>query len=108
MRRIGAALPVSSWWYCLHGSSHCQRRGFVVANEPQPVSGIVRESAHYEAGSFTVRGGGDGVRRDVHCLDCPMRWTWTAGWMTDEGLADTWEQMDRLMRSGRFKDAPGC
>ena len=35
------------------------------------------------------------------------RWTWTAGWMTDEGLADTWEQMDRLMRSGRFDDAPG-
>jgi hypothetical protein len=34
------------------------------------------------------------------------QWTWTAGWMTDEGLADTWEQMDRAMRSGRFEDAP--
>ena len=41
------------------------------------------------------------------CRREAMRWTWTAGWMTDEGLADTWEQMDRLMRSGRFEDAPG-
>ena len=41
------------------------------------------------------------------CRREAMRWTWTAGWMTDEGLADTWEQMDRLMRSGRFDDAPG-
>ena len=41
------------------------------------------------------------------CRREAMRWTSTAGWMTDEGLADTWEQMDRLMRSGRFEDAPG-
>ena len=41
------------------------------------------------------------------CRREAMRWMWTAGWMTDEGLADTWEQMDRLMRSGRFDDAPG-
>jgi len=41
------------------------------------------------------------------CRREAMRWTWTAGWMTDEGLADTWEQIDRLMRSGRFDDAPG-
>src|SRR6478735_4643422 len=41
------------------------------------------------------------------CRREAMRWTWTAGWMTDEGLADTWEQMDRLMRSGRYEDAPG-
>ena len=35
------------------------------------------------------------------------RWTRTAGWLTDEGLAVVWEQMDRLVQAGRFDDAPG-
>ncbi len=28
------------------------------------------------------------------------------GWLTDEGLATVWEQLHRLVRSGRFDDAP--
>lgn len=34
-------------------------------------------------------------------------WTRTAGWLTDEGPSVVWEQMDRLVRAGRFADAPG-
>ena len=34
-------------------------------------------------------------------------WTRTAGWLTDEGLAIVWEQMDHLVKTGRFDDAPG-
>ncbi len=35
------------------------------------------------------------------------RWRSSAGSLTDEGLGDVWEQIDRLLRSGRFDDAPG-
>jgi hypothetical protein len=31
----------------------------------------------------------------------------TAGWLTDEGLSEVWEQADRLVRAGGFADAPG-
>jgi len=41
------------------------------------------------------------------CRREAARWTRTAGWLTDEGLAVVWEQMDRLVKSGRFEDAPG-
>ena len=33
--------------------------------------------------------------------------TRTAGWLTDEGLATVWEQMHRLVQTGRFDDASG-
>lgn len=56
--------------------------------------------------------GGDPGRRAVGiirsaCRREAMHWIRTAGWLTDEGLSDVWEQMDRLVRAGRFADAPG-
>ena len=62
---------------------------------------VARTGWNSPAGAEAVRAMQRACRREA------ARWTWTAGWMTDEGLADTWEQMDRLMRSGRFDDAPG-
>lgn len=41
------------------------------------------------------------------CRREAAEWTRTAGWLTDEGLSVVWEQMDRLVRAGRFADAPG-
>jgi len=41
------------------------------------------------------------------CRREAMQWTRTAGWLTDEGLATVWEQMDRVVRTGRYEDAPG-
>jgi hypothetical protein len=41
------------------------------------------------------------------CRREAAEWTRTAGWLTDEGLSVVWEQMDRLVRTGRFADAPG-
>jgi hypothetical protein len=41
------------------------------------------------------------------CRREAAQWTRTAGWLTDEGLAVVWEQIDRLVRAGRFADAPG-
>jgi hypothetical protein len=41
------------------------------------------------------------------CRREAARWTRSAGWLTDEGLATVWEQMDRLVKAGRFDDAPG-
>ena len=41
------------------------------------------------------------------CRREAAHWTRTVGWLTDEGLAVVWEQMDRLVQAGRFEDAPG-
>lgn len=41
------------------------------------------------------------------CRREAAEWTRKAGWLTDEGLSVVWEQMDRLVRAGRFADAPG-
>ena len=41
------------------------------------------------------------------CRREAAHWTRTAGWLTDEGLAVVWEQMDHLVKAGRFDDAPG-
>jgi hypothetical protein len=41
------------------------------------------------------------------CRREALQWTRTAGWLTDEGLATVWEQMDRVVRTGRYEDAPG-
>jgi hypothetical protein len=41
------------------------------------------------------------------CRREAAHWTRTAGWLTDEGLATVWEQMDHLVKTGRFEDAPG-
>jgi Arc/MetJ-type ribon-helix-helix transcriptional regulator len=56
--------------------------------------------------------GGDAGRRAIGIMRSACRreaahWVRRAGWLTDEGLSDVWEQMDRLVRSGRFTDAPG-
>ena len=53
------------------------------------------------AGNQAIR-----IMRKV-CRREASRWTHKAGWMTEEGLAPVWEQMDRLVRAGRFDDAPG-
>lgn len=47
-----------------------------------------------------------GIMR-VACRREAAEWTRTAGWLTDEGLSVVWEQMDRLVRTGRFADGPG-
>jgi hypothetical protein len=47
-----------------------------------------------------------GIMRTA-CRREATHWTRTAGWLTDEGLSVVWEQMDRLVRSGRVTDAPG-
>jgi Arc/MetJ-type ribon-helix-helix transcriptional regulator len=47
-----------------------------------------------------------GIMRSA-CRREAMHWIRTTGWLTDEGLSEVWEQMDRLVRSGRFADAPG-
>ena len=47
-----------------------------------------------------------GIMR-VACRREAAEWTRTAGWLTDDGLSVVWEQMDRLVRSGRFADGPG-
>jgi hypothetical protein len=56
--------------------------------------------------------GGDAGRRAIGIMRSACRreathWTRRAGWLTDEGLSDVWEQMDRLVLAGRFADAPG-
>jgi hypothetical protein len=53
------------------------------------------------AGNQAIR-----IMRKV-CRRQASRWTHKAGWLTEEGLAPVWEQMDRLVRAGRFDDAPG-
>lgn len=47
-----------------------------------------------------------GIMR-VACRREAAEWTRTAGWLTDEGLSVVWEQMDRLVRAGRFAEGPG-
>jgi hypothetical protein len=47
-----------------------------------------------------------GIMRSA-CRREAAQWTRKAGWLTDEGLAVVWEQLDRLVRTGRFADAPG-
>ena len=56
--------------------------------------------------------GGDAGRRAIGIMRSACRreathWVRRAGWLTDEGLSVVWEQMDRLVCSGRFADAPG-
>lgn len=56
--------------------------------------------------------GGDAGRRAIGimrsaCRREAMHWIRKACWLTDEGLSEVWEQMDRLVRAGRFSDAPG-
>lgn len=56
--------------------------------------------------------GSDAGRDAISIMQAACRreaaeWTRTAGWLTDEGLSVVWEQMDRLVRVGRFADAPG-
>jgi hypothetical protein len=56
--------------------------------------------------------GSDAGRQAVGIMQSACRreaaqWTRRAGWLTDEGLAVVWEQIDRLVRMGRFADAPG-
>ena len=68
---------------------------------PDLLRAVATEGWNSRAGTEAV-----GVMQRA-CRQEASRWVRTAGWMTDEGLADTWEQMDRLMRRGRFDDAPG-
>jgi hypothetical protein len=64
-------------------------------------------------GRVAVHGWGSDAGRDAirimqaACRREATEWTRTAGWLTDEGLSVVWEQMDRLVRAGRFADAPG-
>jgi len=56
--------------------------------------------------------GSDAGRQAIRIMQSACRreaaqWTRKAGWLTDEGLAVVWEQFDRLVRAGRFADAPG-
>ncbi len=89
---------------------------------PLPARGIPRGSASGDPASAELPGlladvaalGWDSPagRRAVElmrqaCRREASRWTRTAGWLTDEGLATVWEQLHRLVLAGRFEDAPG-
>ncbi len=64
-------------------------------------------------GRVAVQGwASDAGREAIRIMQAACRreaaeWTRTAGWLTDEGLSVVWEQMDRLVRTDRFADAPG-
>lgn len=53
------------------------------------------------AGNHAIRIMRSACRRET------IHWRHKAGWLSDEGLAPVWQQMDRLVRAGRFDDAPG-
>lgn len=40
------------------------------------------------------------------CHGEASRWTYSAGWFTDEGLADVWEAVNRLLVKGQLELAP--
>lgn len=40
------------------------------------------------------------------CRGEASRWTYAAGWFSDEGLADVWEAVNRLLVKGQFEVAP--
>ena len=41
------------------------------------------------------------------CRGEASRWTYSAGWFSDEGLADVWEAVNRLLVKGQIEVAPG-
>ena len=69
------------------------------------LSDLLRAVASQGWGSAAGREAVEVMRRA--CRREAAHWTRTAGWLTDEGLAVVWEQMDRLVKAGRFDDAPG-
>lgn len=40
------------------------------------------------------------------CRGEASRWTYSAGWFSDEGIADVWEAVNRLLVKGQFEVAP--
>ncbi len=40
------------------------------------------------------------------CRGEASRWTYSAGWFSDEGLADVWEAVNRLLDKGQLEVAP--
>ena len=40
------------------------------------------------------------------CRGEASRWTYSAGWFSDEGLADVWEAVNRLLAKGQIEVAP--
>lgn len=40
------------------------------------------------------------------CRGEAARWTYSAGWFSDEGLADVWEAVNRLLLKGQLEVAP--
>ena len=69
------------------------------------LSDVLRVVASQGWGSAAGRETIEVMRRA--CRREAAHWTRTAGWLTDEGLATVWEQMDHLVKTGRFEDAPG-
>ena len=65
------------------------------------LSMVAQQGWESEAGREAIRIVQGACRREA------AEWTRTAGWLTDEGLSVVWEQLDRLVRAGRFADAPG-
>lgn len=65
------------------------------------LSMVAQQGWESEAGREAIRIMQAACRREA------AEWTRTAGWLTDEGLSVVWEQLDRLVRAGRFADAPG-
>jgi hypothetical protein len=69
------------------------------------LSDLLRAVASHGWGSAAGQDAVEVMRRA--CRREAAHWTRTAGWLTDEGLAVVWEQMDHLVKVGRFEDAPG-
>lgn len=42
------------------------------------------------------------------CRGEASRWTYSAGWFSDEGLADVWEAVNRLLIKGQIEVAPAA
>ena len=71
----------------------------------RPLSAALAEVAEQGWNSVPGREAIEIMRRA--CRQEARHWTRTAGMVTDEGLATVWEQMHRLVQTGRFDDAPG-
>jgi len=72
---------------------------------PDSLSDLLPVVATQGWGSTAGREAVEVMRRA--CRREAARWTRTAGWLTDEGLAVVWEQMDRLVKAAPVRECAG-
>ena len=81
--------------------SVCQRLSTSTSDLPALLAQVAGDGWNSPAGRSAIE-----IMRRA-CRQEARHWTRTAGWLTDEGLATVWEQMHRLVQTGRFDDASG-